>query len=164
MVEHVGFRIQHRIERGFVAVEIRDEDLDFALRIQRAHLANCGGPMRRAAVRQIIAIHGSNHRMREIQMPHCFGDVARFGGVKRARLTLAHRTKSAVTRADIAAEHKGSSAVSPALKDVWTLCFLTNRVQVQALNQLQQVILVGRIAQTNPQPFRFWLTRFAIED
>src|SRR2546425_13271452 len=67
-------------------------------------------------------------------------------------------------RADVAAEHKGCSPVGPALKNVWALRFLTNGVQVQSLDQLEQVVLVRRIAQANAQPIRFWLTRFRVHN
>ena len=56
VIQHVGLRIEHGVERVFVAVEIGNQNFDLALGIQRAHLANRFGPMRRAAVRQIVAI------------------------------------------------------------------------------------------------------------
>jgi hypothetical protein len=69
-----------------------------------------------------------------------------------------------MTRTDVATEHERGGAIRPALKDVRTLGFLTNRVQVQTLDQLEQMVLVRRIAQTNPQPFGLWLTRFLVEN
>ncbi len=54
-----------------------------------------------------------------------------------------------MSRADIAAEHECRGAIRPALEDVRTFCFLTNRVQVQALNQVEQMVLIGWIAQAN---------------
>ncbi len=66
--------------------------------------------------------------------------------------------------ANVAAQHKGCGPISPAFKDIRTLRFLTNSVQIQSLNQLQQVILIRRIAQTNSQPLWFWLTWFGIEN
>ena len=106
-----------------------------------------------AAVRQIVAVHRSDDRVREIQMTHSLCDVAGLVGVERPRRAFTNRAEPAMARADIPAEHKGSSPVSPAFEDVRAPRFLTNRVQVQTLNQLQQMILVGRIAQTNAQPF-----------
>src|SRR6185503_13013049 len=53
---------------------------------------------------------------------------------------------------------EGCGAVRPAFENVWAACFLANRVQVQPLDQLQDVVLVRRIAQTNLQPLRLWLT------
>jgi hypothetical protein len=97
-------------------------------------------------------------------MPHSFSDMAWFIRVQLPRLALANRAKAAMTRTDVAAQHERGGAIRPAFKDVRTLGLLTNRVQVQTLDQLEQVVLVRRIAQTNPQPFRFWLTGLCIQD
>jgi hypothetical protein len=37
-------------------------------------------------------------------------------------------------------------------------------MQVQALNQLEQMVLIGRIAEAYPQPIGLWLTRFGVQD
>lgn len=63
-----------------------------------------------------------------------------------------------MTRADVAAQHKRRRAIGPALKDVWTTRFLTNRVQIQPFDELQNLVLIGRITETNPEPFGFGLT------
>ena len=90
--------------------------------------------------------------MSEIKMLHSFSDVTRLVRVERCGRALANRTETAVTRADIAAQHEGRRSIGPALKDVGALCFLTDRVQVKPFDQLKQVVLVGWITQTNPQP------------
>ena len=86
-------------------------------------------------------------------MTHSLGDIAGLVNVQRAGRAFANRAEPAMASADIPAEHKGSSPVSPAFEDVWAPRFLTNSVQVQPFDQLQQMILIGRIAQTNAQPF-----------
>jgi len=93
-----------------------------------------------------------------------FRDVMRLFWIQSFRRAFSNRAESAMPRADVAAEHKGRSPVGPALKNVWAPCFLTNRVQLQTFNQLEQMILVCRIAQTNTQPIRFWLTRFRVHN
>src|SRR5947207_7811218 len=97
-------------------------------------------------------------------MMHCFGNVTRLLGIERARRAFAYCAKSAMTGTDVAAQHKGRSPISPALEDVWAPCFLTNRVQVQALNQVEQMVLIGWIAQANSQPTGFRLTRFGVQN
>jgi hypothetical protein len=37
-------------------------------------------------------------------------------------------------------------------------------MQIQAVNELEHVVLVRRIAQTNLEPLRLWLPRFGIAD
>src|SRR5438034_94729 len=97
-------------------------------------------------------------------MLHGFGNVTRLFGIERARCAFAYRAKPAVSRADVAAEHECRCAIRPTLKNVGTFRFLTNRVQVQALNQVEQMVLIGWIAQTNPQPLGFRLTWFGVQN
>jgi hypothetical protein len=56
VVEDVRLSVEHRVECGFVAIEVGNQDLDLAFRIQCAHLANGFGPVRSATVRQIVTI------------------------------------------------------------------------------------------------------------
>ena len=57
--------------------------------------------------------------------------------------------------AGIAAEHKRRGSIVPTFKYVRAARFLTDGVEVQALNQLQDVILVRRVADAHTQPV--WL-------
>ena len=90
-------------------------------------------------------------------MTNRFSDVAWFCNIKRARLAFADGTETAMTRADVSAQHKSRSPVRPALEDVWTPGLLTDGVQVQPLDQFQDIVLICRIAKPNLQPFRFGL-------
>ena len=62
--------------------------------------------------------------------------------------------------ADVSAQHEGRRPVRPAFEDVWTTCFLTDGVQVQALNQFQNIVLIGGVAQPDFQPLGLGLSRF----
>lgn len=100
--------------------------------------------------------------MGEIELAHRFRNVPRFFRVKRARLAFADRAEAAVARANVASEHERGRAIGPAFENVGTACFLANRVQIQPLNQLQHVVLIRRVAQTNLQPLRLWQTGLGI--
>jgi hypothetical protein len=102
--------------------------------------------------------------MRQVQMPYCLADMTGLVSVKLPGFALAYGAESAVAGTDVAAQHEGGRTVGPALKDVGALRFLTNRVQVQALDQLEQVVLVRRITQTNAEPLGLWLTWFLVEN
>jgi len=102
--------------------------------------------------------------MRQIQMSHSLSDVARFLRVKLPRRAFANCAKAAMARANIATQHKGRGPIGPALENVRALCFLANCVQVKSFNQLEQMILVSRIAQTDPEPLGLWLTWFGVKD
>ena len=67
-----------------------------------------------------------------------------------------------MTSADVAAQHERGGAVSPTLEDVWATGFLADGVQVQTFDQLQHLVLVGRVAQTDAQPFGLGLTDLLI--
>src|SRR4051812_44682183 len=99
--------------------------------------------MSRAAIRQVVTIDGRDNRMSQVEMTHGFGDVARLILIKRAGLAFADGTESAMARADVAREHEGRCSIRPALEDVRTPRFLTHGVQVQAFDQLENMILIG---------------------
>jgi hypothetical protein len=60
-----------------------------------------------------------------------------------------------MTCADVAAEHERGGAIGPTLENVWAARFLADGVQIQTFDQLQHLVLISRIAETDAQPF--WL-------
>jgi hypothetical protein len=100
--------------------------------------------------------------MREIQVAHRFGDVPRFVGIQFSRFAFADGAKPAMTGADVAAEHECCCPVGPALENVRAARFLADCVQVQALNQFKDTVLIGRIAQPDAKPFGLWLADLLI--
>jgi len=95
-------------------------------------------------------------------MTNSFSDVSRLVRIETAGLSFADCAEAAMSRADVAAEHERRSPISPTLKDVWTTGFLADSVQVESFDQLQHLVLVGRIAQTDAKPFGFGLTYLLI--
>jgi hypothetical protein len=95
-------------------------------------------------------------------MTNCFCDVARFFRIERAGLSFSDGAEATVASANIAAEHESRRPIGPTLEDVWTTCFLADSVQVETFDQLEHLVLVGRIAQTDAKPFRFGLTDFLV--
>ena len=67
-----------------------------------------------------------------------------------------------MTSADVAGEHERGGAIGPAFEDVGAPCFLTNRVKVQTLNKLQDIVLISRVAQLYAEPLGFRLTHFLV--
>ncbi len=95
-------------------------------------------------------------------MTNSFSDVPRLFRIETAGLSFADRAEAAMTRADIAAKHESRSPIGPTLKNVWTTGFLADGVQVESFDQLQHLILVRRITQTDAKPFGFGLTYLLI--
>ena len=67
-----------------------------------------------------------------------------------------------MTSANITGKHERGGAIGPTFKNVRAARFLADGVQVESFDQLQHVILVGRIAQPDAKPFRFGLPDFLV--
>jgi len=95
-------------------------------------------------------------------MSNGLGDVAGFFRVERTRLTFADSTKTAMARADVTTQHERCSAIGPTLKNVRATRLLAHGVKIQTLNQLEHVVLVCRVTQSNLEPLGFGLAGFRI--
>jgi hypothetical protein len=71
----------------------------------------------------------------EIEVAHCFGNVAGFVRVEQTGSALAHRAKATMAGANIATQHECRRTIRPALKNVGATGFLTDCVQVKAFDQ-----------------------------
>ena len=100
--------------------------------------------------------------MSEVQVFDCFSYVSWFLRVQTSRLTFTYSAESTVACANVAGQHERCSAIRPAFEDVWTTSFLANCVEIQSLDKVQNLVLIRRITQTDPQPFGFRLTDFLI--
>ena len=67
-----------------------------------------------------------------------------------------------MARANVTAQHESRGAIRPAFEDVRTARFLADRVQIQPFDELQNVVLVRRITETDAEPFGLGLTDFLI--
>jgi hypothetical protein len=85
--------------------------------------------------------------MGQVKVAHGFRNVPRFLRIKLNRLAFSNCAETAVARADIAAEHECGSAIGPAFKDVRTTSFLANGMQIQAIYELENIVLIRRIAE-----------------
>ena len=88
VVEHVGPRVEHRVERRFIPLKVRNQHFDPAAGQPRTRLADGVGEDRRAAVRQIVAVDRGDDDVVEVERADGVGDARRFGGVDRARAAV----------------------------------------------------------------------------
>ncbi len=93
VIEHIGLRVEHGVERGFIALKVRDQNLDAARRVERAHGANRRREVMRAAVRHFIPIDGGDDRVLKIELLDGFSDVSWLGRIERLRFAFAHGRK-----------------------------------------------------------------------
>ncbi len=165
VIQYVGPRVQHIVQRRFVAVEIRDQNFDFALRVQFPHTCDRLGPVHRPAICEVVAIHRRDDRVLQIEMLYGFGNVCRLHRVEVHRLAFVHGAKSAMPRTCIAAEHESRGLIGPAFEDIRALCLLADGVKIQSVDQVQDLILVRRVAQFYLQPIRLFqpFTLFSVQ-
>jgi len=78
-----------------------------------------------------------------------FRNVSRLLRIELNGLALSHCTKAAMPGANIAAEHKGGGSIRPALKNIRATRLLADGMKAEAFNQLQDVVLIRWISQTN---------------
>src|ERR1044072_1983817 len=126
----------------------------FKARTCRMVSAQCAAPpsRRSSRVTEVMTAGAGAGGRGGAERLHRFGDVARLFGVERDGLPLRDGAEAAVARADVAADHEGRRPVRPALEDVRAARLLADGVEVQVLDQLQNVGLVRRVAETYLQP------------
>lgn len=78
--------------------------------------------------------------------------MSRFKRIEIHWLAFIDGAKTAVPRACVAAEHKGRGLIRPAFKDVRTLRFLADGVEIQAVDQLHHLVLISRVSELDLQP------------
>jgi hypothetical protein len=64
-------------------------------------------------------------------------------------LAFSYSTKAAMPSADIAAEHERCGSIRPAFKNIGATRLLADSMKTEAFNQLQHLILIRWISQTN---------------
>jgi hypothetical protein len=136
VIQNIGPRGEHRVERVFVAAEIGYKHLNAAAGIEMSHPVDRLGEVARTAVSKLVAVNAGDYGMADSQSPDGFADVARLIRVERARLAFADRAEPAMARAYVAEDHKSRRAFSPAFKNIRATRFLADGVQAQVLYQV----------------------------
>ena len=77
VVEHVGPRVEDDAQRRLVPLEIRDQHLEAAGGDPRPRLGDRPGEVRRAEVRQVVAIDGGDDDVAELEGVDGAGDLDR---------------------------------------------------------------------------------------
>jgi hypothetical protein len=151
VVHHIGRRGLEDLERAIQPpAKIRHQHLDLGDGRQLAHLADAVDEVTGAAVFQVIAVHGSDDDVGQLQRAR---QVERLFNVKRIGPPVRHVAERAAARAAIAHDHEGRRALAEALADVGAARLLAHRVQaVLAQNVLDLIEARGRRTGLNPNP------------
>src|SRR5215468_6370960 len=154
VIEDVWRGVDDRRQRAGVALEIRYQHLDAAARSVAAHGAHRGGPVRGAAIREIITIHRCDHDVLELEIAHGSADALGLLAVLPRGTTMRNGAIAAVARADVAQDHEGRGRVLPALADVGAVRLLTDRVQARVAHQPLQSKIVRAAGGAHLEPRR----------
>ena len=95
------------------------------------------------AVRQVIAIDGSDNDVIKPEVFYNQSDVARFFGVQCQRFAFVDGAKTAAARTGITQDQEGRSFVAPAFTDIRAACLLANRVKIFLPQDALQAKIVG---------------------
>ncbi len=118
VVEDVGPRLDDDVKRAVLAQEVRRQHLDRGSGRGGADGADHRGEMRRAAVRQIVAIDRGDDDMLETQLGDGVGDPLRLVRVESAGQPGLDVAEGAGARAGVAHDHHGGVLLRPALADI----------------------------------------------
>src|SRR5580704_2464348 len=156
VIENVGPRLEHNLQRFFESLKVRNQHLDAAIRNQLANLANGLGENSGATDVVIVTIHAGHNGVLQTQRGHSFSHAARFVPVDRLGPALRHGAESAAPGADVTQQHESRGLVIPALADVGALGRLADGVQPQPARQLLEVVKVLSNRRFGSEPVGFW--------
>ena len=154
VVEHVGLRRDHDLERAFLAQEVRRQDLDRGGRAARADRADGLGKMLGAAVGEIVAIDRGDHDMGEPELEGRFRDVLRLARIERAGHAGLDVAEGAGAGAGVAHDHEGGVLLVPALADIRAARLLAHRDEAVFLDDVAGVGIAARGRRAHADPVR----------
>lgn len=128
--DDVGLRVDDHLERGFVAFEVSDEDLDGHVGACFSGSQNGFGPDPCAAVGDIIAVHGGDDDVLESSASEGFSDSSWFVFVDCGGFAGFDIAESAGAGAGVSQDHDGRDPARPALSHVGTRGFFADGVEV----------------------------------
>ena len=122
-----------------VALEVAGQHLERHRRACRLDPADGLGPVRGAAVGEIVAIDAGDHGVLELEPAEHLGDAARLVRVGGQRAAGGDVAEPARPRADVAEDHDRQRAAVPALADVRAARALAHGVQLELLDHRAQL-------------------------
>ena len=154
--KNLDTRVEQCLDRRPITKEVRRQGLDRSLRIQCFGGTHHIGVMTRAAIGQIITIHRGQHHIFQAHQLDGLCRILRFLRIQPAPgVTRIDRAEPAGACADIAHQHDRGGTCTPALANVGTLGFLTNRGQPMLVNDAPHRVKLRTALHAHAQPFRF---------
>ena len=159
MVEHVGPRRDHFLDRAVLAQEIRREHLDGGCRTARADGADDAGKVGGAAVVEIVAIDRGHDDVLEAKLFRRLGHALWLARVERARQAGLDVAEGAGARASVAHQHESGVLLVPALADIGAARLLADRVQTVRPHDRARLLVALGDRGLDPDPVGFFRHR-----
>ena len=161
VVEHLGFRRHHRLERRPVTLEVGDQHLDRTAGHPVADPLDGLGEDGRSAVGEIVTVHRRQHGVLQTHLLDRLGGTARLVEVDLTGAAGGHVAEGARPGAPVAEQHQRRRSLRPALVDVGTAGFLAHGVELHVAHQpLEVAVALGARFGLDTHPLRpFRLTR-----
>ena len=154
MVQRVRLRVHHLRQRVRIPLKVRYQHLHLARRQPLPYLPYALREDERTPVRQVVPIHGSNHRVPQPKPLHGLRQSHRLLQVESRRHPRIHRAVRASPRADVPQHHESSRAPVPALPDIRTMRLLADRIQSLRPHNLPQFEIARAPRSLHLQPLR----------
>lgn len=134
VVEHIGGGIDDDFHGVVGALEIGDEDFDFAAGDAFADGLDAEGEEECAAVFAVVAIDAGDDGVLEAEGSDGFGDAAGLIEIDGEGGSFLNGAETAAAGADVAEDHEGGGAVVPAFADVGAGGGFANGVELEAVD------------------------------
>src|SRR5262245_39654862 len=152
VVDDVGLGVDDHLERGPVALEVRDQDFDGHLGAGFARADDGLGPDGRAPVLELVAVDARDHHVLEAHERKALRHAPRLVLVPRPRPAGLDVAKPAGAGAGVAQYHDGGHATGPALAHVRAAGLLADRVELVLVHDAAEALVARAPGHLGPQP------------
>lgn len=155
MIDHLRSGVDDPLQRLAASLEIRDQDLDAAVREARAQQVDATGEMFRAPVGQVVPGDRGDDDVAEPEGADGLHEALRFVGVHRRGRPLADVAVAAAPRAGVAQDEERGRSRPEALAPVGAEGFLADAVETEFGEGARDpaVRLAARQADLEPRGF-----------
>jgi len=136
MRDDVWFDFDYAVDVLFHPFEVGNEDFDGGGGIEFADFPDGLGPDCGAAIGQVVAVNGGDDAVFELHGQDGFGHALRFFAVNRQGDTGVGVAETAGAGTDLAQDHEGGSAGSPAFREVWTFAAFADGIEFLPVENL----------------------------
>ncbi len=154
VVEHVRTGLRRHLDRAGLAEEVGRQDLDRGAGRFRADGGDGGREVFRAAVGQVVPVHGGDDHVAEAERRDRTADPDRLVVVERPRVPGRDVAERARAGAGVAHDHHGGVTLRPALADVRAGSLLADGDKALLAHQAPRLLVSRAARRLDPNPVR----------